>query len=208
MKAPDQVRRTPTLNIVSIAGLSIFLSIGITPPAAHCYPQYQMFSEKHSGRTVNCSLCHINDNGPTGNELGQVGSLTAEELSRLNQARSAMEPGTNVDSPILNEFGNHIIKTIGRKKFLQILTDPSQLAPALGDKSDLDGDGIPDSREYLDGTDPLNKFHGDPWLLFVSNLSRFKFHVILAIIAVVVLDYGLANIIKGSSLLAKIRPGK
>jgi len=209
MKAPPRVRQSLfSLSLASSACVGIVLSLVIAPPAAHSYPAFQAFSEKHSGRTVNCSLCHINDNGPVGNEIGQIGSLTKDELARLNLARAAMAPGVNVDSPILNEFGNHIIKTVGRAKFLQMMADPAQLAPALGDKSDLDGDGIPDSREYLDGTDPLNKFHGDPWLLFVNNLSRNWPHVILAVIAVCLINYGLAHVIQGSSLLVKLRSGK
>lgn len=201
MNREQQTRSgTDIISTVQAVLLSTFLVFAI-PLSAQCYPQFQMFVEKHSGRTVNCALCHVNDSGPTGNEYGQIGDLNAEELIRLNQARAAMEPGVNVDSPILNEFGNHIIKTLGRKKFLQMISDPSQLAIALGNKSDIDGDGISDSREYMDGTNPMNKFHGDPWLLFINNLSRYKLHVILALVAVTILSYGLTNLLKGFSLL-------
>jgi hypothetical protein len=168
-----------------------------------CYPPYQEFIEKHSKRTVNCALCHVNDNGPAGDGPGQLGALNQEEQTRLSQERAAMAPGQDVNSPILNRFGNHIIKTLGRAKFLQTMSDPGQLAVALGDKSDLDGDGIPDSREYLDGTDPLNKFHGDPWLMFMINLNRFKVHILLTAVAVGLLCYGLTEVYRGLLLSDK-----
>ncbi|MCC6744828.1 MAG: hypothetical protein IT175_13300, partial [Acidobacteria bacterium] len=60
-------------------------------------------------------------------------------------------------------------------------------------------DGIPDWREYLDGTHPLKKTDGNPWLLFVNNLSRYRFHVIMIVFATVLTIYGLANLLRGSS---------
>jgi len=45
-----------------------------------------------------------------------------------------MEPGNNVDNPILNKFGNAIVHQIGMKKVLEISTDPGKLAQALGNK--------------------------------------------------------------------------
>lgn len=169
--------------------------------AAYGYPEYQQFVEKHSHRTVSCAMCHANENGPVGVEKGQVGSLTADELKLLNQARMAVEPGQEVDSPILNKFGNEIIKALGKKRFVELRSDPIKLADELGDKTDLDDDGIADSREYLDGTDPLNKFHGDPIKLFRVNLNRGKMHVLLAIVAVFAINFGLVHLIKGISLI-------
>lgn len=166
---------------------------------AYSYPEYQQFVEKHSHRTVNCAMCHVNENGPIGDGRGQLNSLTPDEINRLNKARTAMEPGTEVDSPILNEFGNEIVKVIGMKKFIEFKDDPAKLPEALGNKSDLDDDGIPDAVEYLDGTDPLNKFHGDPVKLFWINLDRCKTHVILAVVAVLAINYGLMHLIQGIS---------
>jgi hypothetical protein len=183
--------------------LGIALNLLTCSPPANCYPQYQAFVEKHSGRTVNCSLCHINDNGPVGTGRGQLGSLNTEQLGRLNEERAAIQPGKAVNSPILNKFGNQIIKTLGRGKFLQTISDPAQLAVLLGDKSDLDGDGIADSREYLDGTDPLNKFHGDAWRLFIINLDRYKIHILLSFLSLGLLCYGLTEMYRGSSLLSQ-----
>lgn len=128
-------------------------------------------------------------------------------MKRLNSARGALEAGQNVDSPILNKFGNEIIKAIGKKKFVQLKGDPSKLFDALPGKSDLDGDGIPDAQEYMDGTDTLNKFHGDPGKLFFVNLSRYKLHIVLAIIAVLSLNFGLLHLVKGISILQSKKGG-
>lgn len=164
--------------------------------AVHAYPQFQEFVMKHSRRATNCSMCHANDNGPIGNAPGQMGSLNKEELAELAKERSAMLPGQNVNSPLLNKFGNHIIETIGRAKFLQIIANPAQLAPALGDKSDLDGDGIPDSVEFLEGTDPLSKYNGDPWRLFCINLQRNWADELLTVLAALSLTYGISHYLK------------
>lgn len=170
-------------------------------PQAHAYPEYQQFVETHSKRTVNCAMCHVHENGPTGTEKGQIGSLSEDELKLLNKARAALAPGADVDSPILNEFGNKIIEAIGKKRFVDLKANPGELAKELQEKSDLDNDGIADSHEFLDGTDPLNKFHGDPGKLFLVNLQRYKTHVILAVLAVLTLNYGLVHLIKGITLL-------
>lgn len=172
----------------------------IAQPATS-YPQYQAFVEKNSKRTVNCALCHVNENGPVGDGPGQKGSLNAVELALLNEEHMAMLPGTKVNSPVLNKFGNQIISTLGRAKFLQTMNDPAQLAVALGDKSDLDGDGISDAREFLDGTDPLNKFHGDPWRMFLVNITRYRIHLVMTAVAVVFLTSGLSDIYRGFGLL-------
>jgi len=176
--------------------------------AARAFPQYQEFSEKHSGRTVNCAMCHLSDDGPAGDGPGQTGSLSQDDLNQLNKARTAMEPGSTVTNPILNKFGNEIIRAIGMKKFLELMPDPAKLPQALGDKSDLDGDGISDGQEFLDGTDPLNKYHGDPLKLFFINLNRCKFELLLIAVAVLFLDYGLANLVAGASSAAKTNEPK
>lgn len=168
---------------------------------AQAYPEYQQFVEKHSHKTVNCAMCHVHENGPTGTEKGQIGALNEEQLKLLNKARTALQPGADVDSPILNEFGNKIIEAIGKKRFVELKANPGDLAKELGETSDLDNDGIADSREFLDGTDPLNKFHGDPGKLFLVNLERYKLHVFLAVFAVLTLNYGLVHLVKGITIL-------
>jgi hypothetical protein len=194
-------------SLIAGAFLAMFLCV-VPTSTADAYPEFQTFIEKHSGRPVNCAMCHVNGNGPTGDEPGQIGGLNAEQIALLSNARSALEPGVDVQSPILNEFGNKIINVIGKKKFLEIKSQPEKLASALGDKSDLDGDGIPDSQEYLDGTDVLNKFNGDPLKLFFVNLDRYKMHVILAAVAVFLIDFGLAHWLKAMAIISKIRASK
>lgn len=168
--------------------------------SSSAYPQYQDFVEKNSGRGVNCALCHSNGDGPVGDGTGQVGGLTAEETKQLEEAHFALQPGKKVNNPLLNRFGNEIVSTLGRTKVIQLMSNPKQLAKELGDKSDLDKDGIPDCVEYLDGTDPLNKFHGDPWRLLLVNLNRYKLHILLAALAVGCLNYGFSHLLKGFSL--------
>jgi hypothetical protein len=165
---------------------------------AGAYPEYQKFVQANSGRAVNCALCHTNPDGPDGAGVGQIGRLTPEELGRLGEARAAFEPGRDVDSPILNAFGDRIVEAAGKTRFLEMRSRPAELAGVLGTESDLDGDGIPDSREYLDGTHPLMAANGDPWLLFVHNLARYRFHVFMIVAATALTTYGLTNILRGT----------
>lgn len=188
-------------NLLGYGIASVFL-LGSSSPAL-AYPQYQAFVEKNSGRGVNCAMCHSNGDGPTGDGAGQVGGLTAEERKQLEEAHATLEPGKKVNNPLLNRFGNEIVSKLGRTKVIQLMSNPKQLANELGNKSDLDQDGIPDSVEYLDGTDPLNKFHGNPWRLLLVNLNRYKLHILLAGLAVACLNFGFSHILKGFSLSAK-----
>lgn len=196
----------PTTCLAPAVSAAAFAVLSFAACAA-AYPEFQTFAEKHSGRPTNCAMCHVSPDGPIGDGDGQIGSLSESEMVRLNKARAALQPGEDVDSPILNEFGNHIIKALGKLKVLELRNDPARLVEELGTKSDLDGDGIPDSREYADGTDPLNKFHGEPWLLFVNNLSREKVHVLLSLAATVAVVFGLSNFIRGINLLLERRRG-
>lgn len=184
-----------------LAFLVIPLLSGWSAGAAHAYPEYQQYIEKSSRRTVNCAMCHTSENGPSGQGPGQIGSLSADELKRLNKARGAMMPGVEVDSPILNRFGNQLIKAVGKKAFVEMKAHPEKLAEALTEPTDLDEDGITDKQEFLDGTDPLNKFHGDPLKLFLVNFDRYKMHILLAVVAVLSLNYGLLHLIKGVAIL-------
>lgn len=174
------------------------LALAAPAATADAYPEFQKFVHERSGRAVNCAMCHMNSDGPDGAGFGQIGSLAPDELARLNRARAAFEPGQDVQSPILNRFGNHIVATTGKTRFLELRNRPEELAAALGAESDLDSDGITDSREYLEGTHPLKRTDGNPWLLFVNNLSRYRFHVVMIVIATALTIYGLANLLRGS----------
>ncbi len=169
------------------------------------YPEFQKFSQENSGRPINCAMCHTNSDGPEGASRGQIGSLTPEELNRLNAARGAFAPGIPVQSPILNEFGNNIITVVGKTKFLDLRAHPAQLAEVYGFKSDLDLDGIPDAREYLDGTHPLNKVHGSPLRLFLNNLKFYRLHVILIVLATLAGFFGFSHLLHGLAASASAK---
>lgn len=189
--------KTKSLFIV----LSAFVSSWFMISPVWAYPDFQAFIKKNSGRSVDCAFCHVNSNGPEGNGPGQLGSLTPEEFDRLNFARGAFDPGRNVNSPILNAFGNRIIHELGKKKFLEIKNNPVGLAKALDPKVDLDGDGIPDVQEFLDGTHPLKNTDGNPWWLFWANFQKNRMHIFLLFFATLFGLYGLNNLLGGFARL-------
>ncbi len=172
---------------------------------AAAHGEYQEFVRKNSGRPVDCAMCHAHSNGPEGTAARQVGSLSAEELSRLGRARAAFEPGANVDSPILNDFGDLILQRVGKKRVLELRSAPAKLADELGVASDLDDDGLPDSREYLAGTHPLIASDGDPWSLFLHNIQRHWFRVVMITAATLITLYGLSNLLHGFAVRVRAK---
>lgn len=178
--------------------LATFLLLGTACVGdALAYPEFQKFTQTNSGRVTNCAMCHVHPDGPEGAGHGQIGSLKADELARLGRARAAFEPGADVDSPILNGFGDTIVRTIGKSKVLELRSRPGDLAGMLDPASDLDSDGIPDAREYLEGTHPLQAGSGDPWSLFATNLRRSGFHIGAILVASILTMYGLACLLRG-----------
>lgn len=165
--------------------------------AAAAYPEFQVWSQANSGRNVNCSMCHAHPDGPEGLKPGQIGALNAAQLKALNDSRLAFEPGTEVQSPILNDFGDSIVQRLGRREFISLRLHPGQLAAKLDPASDLDNDGIPDEREYREGTHPLNPSSGSPWLLLKANLFRQKFHIAMILLATIFGLYGIHNLLNG-----------
>lgn len=176
-------------------------------PLAWGYPEFQQYVQRTSGRTVNCAMCHSHPDGPEGLKPGQIGSLTQEELDRLGRARAAFEPGQKVDNPILNAFGNAIITKLGKTRFLQIRLRPEELPDALGTESDLDEDGVPDSVEFLAGTDPLDEGSGPPARLFLHNLRANAFNLIMMLIATALGIYGLNALLHGFDHVMRARRG-
>jgi len=169
----------------------------------NAYPEFQKFVTANSGRPVNCALCHANHDGPEGTAPGQIGRLTPAEQAELGRARAALEPGANVNSPILNAFGNHIIDSLGKKKFLELRVAPAELAKLLPADSDLDGDGIPDVQEYLDGTNPLDKNDGNPWRLFQNNFKRNFTQILLTLAATMAGLYALRHFLRGFAIATR-----
>lgn len=165
--------------------------------SAFAYPEFQTYFQKKSGRAVDCALCHTHPNGPEGAAPGQIGALTPAELEKLARAHSAFEAGNKSESPVLNDFGNSLLQVLGRKNILEARFKPEMLVERYDPEKDLDGDGIPDARELLDGTHPLNDRHGNPWLLFKVNFKRQKFHVVMIFLATLITLYGIAQVARG-----------
>ena len=161
--------------------------------AVQAFPEYQTYIRTHSGRPLDCGMCHTHPEGPTGSSPGQIGHLTDEEMERLNLSRAALQPGPEIDNPVLNAFGNKIVARVGMAKCLEFQEKPAGLAPALDQRSDLDKDGIPDAQEMLGGTNPLDQMSGDPWRLFAANLLRTKAEIISSIFAVFMIVLGLRH---------------
>ena len=192
---------------LAVAAVAVAVALA-APPAAVAYPEFETWIEAGSGRFVNCAFCHSHPDGPEGVKPGQIRSLDAAELERLNRARAAFEPGQEVDSPILNDFGDHIMERLGKRRFLEIrTTDPGRLAEELdstaGEPSDLDGDGIPDATEYREGTHPLDARHGAPLRLLRVNLARDWFDILMIALATVFGLYGLHHLLEWAARRAE-----
>ncbi len=172
---------------------------------AAAHNEFQTFVRKNSGRPVDCALCHVHSNGPEGTGAGQVGSLNPEELTRLGRARAAFDPGTVVDSPILNDFGDSLVQRLGKKRILELRSAPVELAREISQTSDLDLDGIPDASEYVAGTHPLIASDGNPWSLFLHNLRRSAFHLLMLTFATALGLFGLINLLHGFALRLRAR---
>ncbi len=181
---------------VRISGL-ITAFVLLAAPSLHAYPEFRAFIVQHSGRPVDCAMCHVSHDGPQGTGPGQIGSLTPAGLEALGRARTAFAPGSKAENPILNAFGNHIIQSIGLTKFRELRLMPAELAKVLPPDSDLDGDGISDVQEYLDGTSPVDKDSGLPWLLFKNNFKRNLSEIFLTLAATAAGLYGLSHLLRG-----------
>lgn len=178
-----------------LAGALVVMATLAGPRTAQAYPEFHTAIQATSGRSINCAYCHTHPDGPEGVKPGQIGSLSTEAMARLNLARLVMKPGPLVDSPILNDFGDHLLATIGKEKLLAIKSTPEQLA-SLVVAGDLDDDGIPDSQEILDGTLPTNPNHGDPWRLLAINLERHAFDILMLILATLAGLWGIGHIFR------------
>lgn len=185
---------------------ALLLCALFAPLCAHAYPEFQTFIESRGRRTVNCAVCHAHPDGPEGPKPGQIGSLKPEELEQLNRARAAFDPGMNLQNPILNEFGNHIMNVVGKREFLLLRQNPAGLVKALGPDHDLDNDGIPDADEFVAGTLATDPMHGKPWTLFWTNLRRRAFHVVMIALATVLGLFGLNNLLRGFERLSATLP--
>jgi hypothetical protein len=203
---PDLTAKTPSRQGVGVfmdrthpllgglvVGWILFASVG----TAVAHPEFQAFVRKSSGQTVNCALCHAHPDGPEGTGPGQLGSLKAAEFDRLNRARGAFEPGVEVSSPVLNAFGNSLVKRLGKARILEARSDPKALWEGMDAASDMDHDGVPDVQELREGTHPLWDDSGNPARLFWHNLKVQRFHVLMIILATFVTLFGLHHLFRG-----------
>ena len=182
-------------QVISIVSM-LFLLV-LFPLVAYSYPEFYEYSRKVSGRATNCALCHTHGDGPEGNEPGQISSLSKEEMRNLMRARAAFAPGQMVDNPILNKFGNELLRYLGKKKILELRNKPQDLPKELGQELDIDKDGIPDAQEYLNGTLAISKEDGHPAKLFIANLKKNATHILLAFFAVAFLFFGFVQWLMG-----------
>ena len=145
------------------------LLIGSSPVFA--FNEFQTFIEQKSKKQLNCAYCHSHVNGPNGNETGQLGSLSEDEkqLTAYNQFLQGNKELVN--SPILNEFGNYLVKKLGYDTIVKAQDDPNKIVEGLKG-TDLDQDGINDSEEVLDGTLPNDPLDGSPLKLFINSLNK------------------------------------
>jgi len=187
-----------TLLLTSMTAFLLNCALGFA------HPEFQKFIQENSGSNVNCAMCHVHPDGPEGAARGQIGSLSEEEMNQLLLARGAFEPGRKINSPILNDFGNYMLQKLGKQAILEYRANPVQIAIALTDLSDLDGDGIPDAQEYLSGTHPLMKTHGSPILLFWNNVFLYRFHLIMMLLAAAFGIWGLNNLLRGVERIQQI----
>lgn len=172
---------------------------------AEAYPEFQVFIKESTGRPVNCAMCHAHSDGPEGTAAGQIGRLEAADMERLAQARAALQPGQKVDSPILNPFGNHIIEALGKEKFVELRAAPEALTDLLPADSDLDHDGIPDAREYKEGTHPVNRMDGNPVALLLHNFKTNATSIGLTLAATVLGMWGLGHLLRGFARAASAK---
>lgn len=127
---------------------------------AQAFPQFEQWISKKAGFQTNCAYCHLNAAGPLGNGNGQEGALTDQQRSNLHTK----------DSPILNEFGQHLIARLSYQKVVSSVEDPQALALVMK-AYDLDGDGVPDGEEMLHGTLPQDPLSAPPGLIWSRRLK-------------------------------------
>lgn len=193
-------RQTRSAAGLCVVGLAIAAGL---PDAGWAHPEFQRDLVQRSGRAVNCAYCHTSADGPEGTGVGQIGRLTPSEMGQLGQARAALLPAAGVENPVLNAFGNHILNAVGKARILELRLVPGELAGVLPAGSDLDHDGIEDTQEFRDGTHPLIDSDGHPARLFMHNLRRSAWQIVLTLVATVLGLWGIKHLLEGFDVMAR-----
>jgi cytochrome c553 len=163
--------------------------------AAQAYPEFQRHIQSSSGQVVSCALCHSHPDGPDGSKHGQLESLSARELELLAQSRGQLEPGPIVNNPVLNEFGDYLVASLGRNRLMALRPTPELLGASMAAGHDQDQDGIDDARELREGTDPTDPRHGHPARLLSTNMRRHWTELVLAAAATLLGLFGLRRVL-------------
>lgn len=202
----SRVRGIEIKSKIMIKSVALVATVFVMAGAARvqAYPEFQQHIVKTTARPVNCALCHSHADGPEGAAPGQIGRLTQQQQTELGRARAAFEPGAKPANPLLNVFGNHLINSIGKRRFLEVRMAPAQLPALLPKDSDLDGDGVTDATELAMGTHPLLKSDGDPSLLFKANFRANLTEILLALGATVIGLWGLRHLLHGFDAAAHV----
>ena len=153
---------------------------------AFAFNEFQTYIEQKSKKQLNCAYCHSHVNGPNGNEAGQLGSLSEEQKQLTSYNQFLQGSKELADSPILNEFGNYLVKKLGYDTIVKAQDDLNKIVEGLRG-SDLDCDGINDSEEVLDGTLPNDPLDGSPVKLLINNLKKKWVEIIFQITMVLLL---------------------
>jgi hypothetical protein len=139
--------------------------------AAHAFPPFERWISQKAGFQTDCAYCHVNPAGPSGHGVGQEGRLDERQKQHLHSA----------DSPILNSFGQHLLKTLSYDKVVSSVSDPGSLAVQMKGY-DLDGDGVSDGEEMEHGTLAYDPLSAPPALVWMERLKQnWSFVVTLAV---------------------------
>lgn len=175
--------------------LCFFVSLFLYSHSVHAFNEFQTFIEEKSKKQLNCAYCHAHPNGPEGNDEGQLDSLSEnkKKLTAYNQYLSANK--LFINSPILNDFGNYLVKKLGYEELVNAQNNPSIIIERLKDL-DFDKDGINDSTEIQEGTLPSDPLDGNPYRLFINNLKKNLLEILLQIFSVVLFTFSLFKLKK------------
>ena len=176
--------------------LLVIILLVSTTGNSKAFNEFQIFMEEKAKKQLNCTYCHSHPNGPEGNEEGQLDSLTEDEkkLTAYNQYLAGNT--IFVNSPILNEFGNYLVKKLGYEEIVKAQNEPTKIIEGLKD-SDFDKDGIIDSTEITEGTLSNDPYDGSPLRLFVHNFKKNIPEILLQIISAVVFIFSIFKLKNG-----------